>query len=204
MDEPKEVKTPEKEEKNPNSFVAALKKIYNFLWVSESGWSYLAFIIIAFVLLRFLMFPAFLYFSGYSDVAAVVSGSMDHGAVQIQHNFNAWLEFNGFTAENTSTWSYMNGLNVGDVIFVKNVSADEIKVGNIILFNSASGPIIHRVISINKVGEDYFYTTKGDANPASSPMEKNIPYTMLKGKLVNKLPYLGYPKVVFSWIIPWL
>lgn len=210
MGEPKDSKASEKEEKKVESKSEAkkspnfFKKIYNFLWVSESPWSYLAFVIIAFVFLRFIMFPAFLYFSDYSDVAAVVSGSMDHGDKQIDHNFDAWLGFNGFTEENVSTWPYQDGLNVGDVIFVKQVSAEEINVGDIILFNSPRGQIIHRVVSISKVDKDYFYTTKGDANPASSPTEKNIPYSLIKGKLVDKMPYLGYPKVVFSYIIPGL
>jgi hypothetical protein len=220
--EPKEVETKEEAEKEieaevmeqdpdmpkhpekPNPVVNAWKKIYNFLWVSESPWSYAAFIIIAFVILRFIAFPVFLYATGYSDIAAVVSGSMRHDATHINHNFDAWLEFNGHTQEEVSKWPYQKGLDIGDVIFVKEVTPEEISVGDVVLFYSPRGQIIHRVVSIEIIDNEYFYTTKGDANPAVSPTEKDIPYDKIKGELVKKVPYLGYPKVAFSYVVPWV
>lgn len=179
-----------------------IKKIYNFLWVSESPTSYIAFVIIAFIVLRFIAFPGFLMVTGYSDVAAVVSGSMIHNSDQFFHNHDSWLEFNGFTKEELSEWPYQNGLDVGDVIFVKSVEAEEINVGDVILFNSPRGQIIHRVVFVNKINDEYFFTTKGDANPGVSMLEKDIPYDNIKGELVSKIPYLGYPKVVFNYMIP--
>jgi hypothetical protein len=188
--------------KKPQNSGNIFKKIYNFLWVSENPWSYVAFIIVAFILLRFIVFPVFLYSTGYSDVAAVVSGSMRHDGVQFNHTFGTWLEFNGFTQEELSKWPYQDGLAIGDVIFVKVTAPEDIKVGDVVLFNSRQGQIIHRVVFIDKVNNEYFYTTKGDANPAISSIEKNLPYSSIKGELVNKIPFLGYPKVVLNYIIP--
>lgn len=194
---------PETPQQPPKKKTNLLKKIHNFLWVSESPWSYLAFVIIAFVVLRFIVFPVGLYVTGYSDVAAVVSGSMRHDAEQFDYNFYAWLEFNGYSEEEYSQWPYQNGLNIGDVIFVEKMPAEDIGVGDVILFNSQRGQIIHRVISIKEIDGDYFYTTKGDANAASLPLEKDIPYDLIKGELVNKISYLGYPKVALNYLLPW-
>ncbi|MCD6576120.1 MAG: signal peptidase I [Nanoarchaeota archaeon] len=179
----------------------SLKKVWHFLWEEESVASYVAFIVIAFVVLRFLFFPAVLLVTGYSDVAAVVSSSMHHDSLT-EHTFYDWLEFNGFNRSEVESWPYLDGLNVGDVIAVKKVPPEDIHVGDIILFYSNRGQIIHRVVFIKKVGNDYYYTTKGDANPAVMSIEKEIPYDEVKGKLVARIPYLGWPKVIFSKIIP--
>lgn len=180
----------------------SLKKIWHFLWEEESIASYVVFIIIAFVGLRFILFPAVLLVSGYSDIAAVVSGSMEHNALT-DHTFYDWLEFNGFNKSEANDWPFHNGLNVGDVIAVKKVPPDNIHVGDIILFYSNRGQIIHRVMYVKQdINGNYFYTTKGDANPTIMSIEKDIPYNEVKGKLVAKVPYLGWPKVIFSKLIP--
>ncbi len=179
----------------------SLKKVWHFLWEEESVASYTAFIIIAFVLLKFAVFPGVLLVTGYSDIAAVVSGSMHHDALT-DHTFYDWLEFNGFNKSEVENWPYLNGLNVGDVIAVKKVPASEIHVGDVILFYSSRGQIIHRVMYVKKIGNDYFYTTKGDANPMIMSLEKDIPYREVRGKLVAKVPYLGWPKVIFSKLVP--
>ena len=178
------------------------KKIWHFLWEEESALSYVVFIAVAFILLKFLVFPAALFVTGYSDVAAVVSGSMYHGDAQFNHSFNTWLEFHGYTQEQVSAWPFQNGLNVGDVILVKEFPAEQIKVGDIILFYAPQGQIIHRVIETKQVGNDTYYSTKGDANVASLTVEQDIPYSEIKGKLVSKIPFLGYPKVALTYILP--
>lgn len=184
------------EEKEEHKVKKNLKKVWHFLWEEESLASYIIFILIAFLVLRFIAFPGFLYFSGYSDVAAVVSPSMVHNDLT-NHTFYGWLAFNKISSEG---WPFMNGLNVGDVIFVKKVPAEEIKVGDIVLFYSTQGQIIHRVVEIKNEGGAYYYTTKGDANTVSMDLEKNLTYDMIKGKLMTKVPYFGYPKVALTYI----
>jgi signal peptidase I len=178
-----------------------LKKAYNFLWKEESLLSYAVFIIIAFVLLRFVAFPAFLYVTNYADVAAVISTSMQHSELT-DHTFNEWLRFNGFSEEEVAEWPYLDGLNVGDVIAVRAMPAGEIKPGDIVLFYTDRGQVIHRVMYVKQVGNEFFYTTKGDANPQISTVETDIPYSEIKGELVWKTPYLGYPRVLLSYLIP--
>ena len=178
------------------------KKIWHFLWHEESLISYAVFIIVAFVILKFIVFPGLLFATGYSDIAAVVSSSMYHGGDQFEHSFYAWLDFHGYEPEEVEQWPFMKGLNVGDVILVRKVPAEEIQVGDIILFYAPKGQIIHRVIEVKQVGDSYFYTTKGDANVAVMTIETDIPYSEIKGKLVNKIPFFGYPKVALTYVIP--
>lgn len=178
-----------------------IKKVWNFLWKEESLASYIAFTIVVFLLLRFVAFPIFLFVTGYSDVAAVVSSSMEHNALT-NYTFYRWLEFNGFNISEVRNWPYLDGLKVGDVVVVKKVPPEEIHVGDIILFYTEKGQIIHRVVYVRRSGNNYYYTTKGDANPIIMSVEKDIPYEEVKGKLVKKIPYIGWPKVIFSKIIP--
>ncbi len=183
------------------SIKKTIKKIWNFLWKEESLASYIAFIIVTFVFLRFLFFPVFLFLTGYSDVAAVVSSSMERNELT-EHTFYRWLEFNNFDMNEVEEWPFLEGLYIGDVIFVRNVEPEEIEVGDVILFYSGNKRIIHRVVFIEEENGNYFYTTKGDANSNISPSEENIPYELIKGKLFQRVPYLGYPRVVISWILP--
>ena len=178
------------------------KKIWHFLWDEESVVSYVVFIAVAFIVLKFLVFPGVLFVTGYSDIAAVVSTSMYHGDAQFNHSFYAWLEFNGYDISEVNEWPFQEGLNVGDVILVKKFPPEQIAVGDIVLFYAPQGQIIHRVIKTSQVGNDTFFTTKGDANVASLTIEKDIPYSEIKGKLVSKIPFLGYPKVALTYILP--
>jgi len=71
-----------------------------------------------------------------------------------------------------SSGSMIPVLQVNDVLIVQgNTSFDEVKKGDIIVFNRPSGHdrvIVHRVVSI--IDEEPFtIKTKGDANPASIP-----------------------------------
>ncbi len=178
-----------------------MKKIWNFLWKEESLASYVAFIIVAFIFLRFVFFPAFLFVTGYSDIAAVVSSSMERNELT-EHTFYRWLEYQGFDMEEVEEWPFLEGLYVGDVIFVEEVPPEEINVGDVVLFNINGKQIIHRVVFIEQEGTNYYYTTKGDANMQISESEMDIPHEYIKGKLVMRIPYLGYPRAILSFVTP--
>ena len=191
----------QKKQKVKPNIKGYLKKAYNFLWKEESLLSYAVFIILAFVILRFVAFPVVLYATGTTDIAAVVSTSMQHSDLT-NFTFNEWLTFHNFSAEAVAKWPYLEGLNLGDVIAVKKFPAQDIKPGDIILFYSDNLQVIHRVMYVKQVNGEYFYTTKGDANAQSSVKETDTPYAEVKGKLVWKVPYLGYPRVFLSYILP--
>jgi signal peptidase len=95
-----------------------------------------------------------------------------------------------------SSGSMIPNLNIFDVIVVQgHVSFDQLKIGDIIVFNRPDGHdkvIVHRVAEIlNK--DPLVIRTKGDANPGSIP-GTDFPITKNDyiGKVVYVIPQIGY------------
>ena len=74
-------------------------------------------------------------------------------------------------------------LSVGDLILVK--ESDSIEVNDVVVYQSVSSLIVHRVIEIN---EDQVLT-QGDANNVPDEM---IDKAMIKGKVFFSIPYAGH------------
>ncbi len=172
-----------------------LKKIWKFIWYDDSLLSWIVNILLAFLIVKFLIYPGLGFALGTTHpVVAVVSGSMHH-----DDGFDKWYDEKGdwynFSKEDMRKWSFSNGFNKGDIMILK--KAKDIEIGDIIVFNGASSnPIIHRVVFI---GEDY-YQTKGDNNADSFGQlgEKNIKENQIVGKAIGRVPFLGYIKILFT------
>ena len=82
-------------------------------------------------------------------------------------------------------------LKQGDIIFIKNISPENIKVDDIIVWQQEEkGFIIHRVIKIKESA----IITRGDANTAEDPpvaFEKIVGRTLEFRGNVLRIPYLG-------------
>ena len=75
---------------NKQEFKKILKKIWWFIWESNSIWSWIVNIILAFILIKFIVYPVIgLILSTSHPIVAVVSGSMEHDG-----NFQEWWESN--------------------------------------------------------------------------------------------------------------
>ncbi|MFZ0842785.1 MAG: signal peptidase I [Nitrosotalea sp.] len=95
-----------------------------------------------------------------------------------------------------SSGSMIPNLNIFDVIVVQgHVSFDQLKVGDIIVFNR---PVIHDKVIVHRVAEilnkdPLVIRTKGDANPGSIP---GTDYPITKGDYIGKveyvIPQIGY------------
>jgi len=101
-----------------------------------------------------------------------------------------------------SSGSMVPELEVFDVLVVQgNTPFEEIKVGDIIVFNRPSGHdrvIVHRVVAI--IDDDPFtLRTKGDANPASIP-GTDFPVTEEEyiGQVAYIIPQVGYITRILS------
>ena len=71
-----------------SKFRKFLKKLWYFLWEENSVWSWIANIALAFILIKFVVYPGIGLILGTNyPIVAVVSGSMEHGT-----DFDEWFE----------------------------------------------------------------------------------------------------------------
>lgn len=81
-------------------------------------------------------------------------------------------------------------INVGDLVFVKEINPNELKVGDIIAFRDSEDIVTtHRIVEIETKDNELCFVTKGDANNAN---DDGIVYSnMVEGKYQTKIAKLG-------------
>ena len=194
---------------NKKKVKKVLKGIWYFIWEDNSILSWLVNVVLAFILIKFIVYPGLgLLLSTSHPIVAVVSESMEHNI-----NFNQWWDKNGqwylkngIEEEDFSQFSLKNGFNKGDIMVLIGKKPQDVNVGDVIVFrNSRPDPIIHRVVKKWKDNSDYFFQTKGDNNRESikngSIDETNINQNQIIGKALFKIPILGYVKIWFVEIL---
>ncbi|MGV8150543.1 MAG: signal peptidase I [Candidatus Woesearchaeota archaeon] len=192
-----------------------MRKIWHFLWKEDSLLSWIVNIIIAFILIKFIIYPGLGLVLGTNlPVVAVISESMEHDgsfdewwaspAICSDNPLDnskctqgEWYAKEDITKEDFIKYPFKNGFNKGDIIVLRGVDIETLEVGEIIVFQSGLNyPIIHRAIENNDVVQ-----TKGDHNQAQivNPKlnEKYITKDQLIGKAWFRIPYLGYVKIWF-------
>ena len=178
--------------------MVTVKRIWNFIWHDDSIWSWLVNIALAFIIVKFILYPLIGLLLGTSyPVVAVMSGSMEHDG-----NFDQWWESQNklyeelkITKEQFKTFKFMNGFNKGDIIIL--TKAKDIQIGDVIVFSANTAePIIHRVVKTENGIQ-----TKGDHNLGSRQDEVNIDQTKILGKALFRVPYLGWLKLGFVSLI---
>lgn len=187
----------------------AWKKIRDFLNKDDSVLSLLANIAIAFIVIKYLVYPGLGLILGTSyPIVAVVSGSMEHDG-----SFDDWWKSDaiyesqkinqdefyqnyGITKSEFKEFSFKNGFNTGDIMILTGKDAENIEVGDVIVFRSTRpDPIIHRVIEKNIKDDKIFFKTKGDHNPTTHGFESSIPENDVIGVARFRVPYLGWVKI---------
>lgn len=95
-----------------------------------------------------------------------------------------------------ATGSMTPKIKVGDVVIVdQETQYQTLKEGEVIVYKYDNIIVVHRLVEIVKVGEDYYFYTKGDANNAK---DNYIIYpNMIVGRAKFRIPYIGLPTV---WI----
>tara|TARA_Y100000310_G_C20665189_1_gene807086 strand:+ start:1797 stop:2384 length:588 start_codon:yes stop_codon:yes gene_type:complete len=187
-----------------------LKKFYHFLVHDNSIWSWIVNIILAFIIVKFIIFPGMgLILSTDLPMVAVVSCSMEHNIgdedCSMGHlSFDDWWEQeqswyleNGIDKSAFESFKMKNGFNKGDVIILH--GKDEVEVGDIVVYDSGAHtyPIIHRVTLINE-GENTV-VVKGDNNDSPDPYDVNL--DGIRGTALYKIPYVGWVKIWFTSLI---
>ena len=201
-----------------------LKKIWWFIWEDNSIWSWIVNIILAFVIIKFLVYPGLgLAFGTNYPIVAVVSGSMEHdGNLEEWWPSPAacdkyicaqeqWYEPYNIKQTDFEDFIFKNGFNKGDIIFLRGVKSEDVKVGDVLVFMTPykKEPIIHRVVKITKEEStkisgstganiyEYIYQTKGDHNIDSGKYDYDISETNVIGRAWVRVPYLGWIKIGF-------
>ena len=95
----------------------------------------------------------------------------------------------GFTPTIIASGSMQPTLNPGDITLIINAPPTTIKIGDIIQYQTADAPIIHRVIDIYTSGNTLWFVTQGDANNAP---DNPINARNIMGKVVFTIPQLGW------------
>lgn len=183
------------------------QKIWHFLWYEDSVASWVVSIALAFILIKFIIYPGLgLVFGTQFPVVAVVSNSMEH-----EGSFDDWwmtqedlyLPLN-ITRNEFITYTMSNGFDKGDIIILFGEDPEDLERGEIIVYwGGKEYPIIHRIVAVhhNADGSPYF-ETKGDHNRGqiiNPPYldERHVRPDQIIGKAVFRVPYLGWVKIGF-------
>lgn len=210
--------------KNPqdsSQLLRYLKKTWYFIWYDDSMASWVINLLLAFVIIKYLVYPGLgLIFSTSFPIVAVVSESMEHPGgfdewwhseaycghhtcqVQCMCTQQDWYLGHNISKDFFKSYPFSNGFNKGDIMVLFGVEAKDVKIGQVIVFDANKEyPIIHRVIRIRNEEKIYF-ETKGDHNKNyiddGRLNEMAVSESQLLGKAVFRIPLLGYVKIWFT------
>lgn len=178
-------------------------KAWDFIWNDDSALSWVLNIIIAIILIKFIIYPAlgFILQTGF-PIVAVVSGSMEHDGSfdDFWNEQGTFYENRGINKTEFLSYPFKNGFNTGDIMILYGTKPENLKRGDIIVFQSPakSDPIIHRIIDIREVDGKYHFTTKGDHNQDvyGAIGENDIIQDRVYAQAVIRVPFLGWVKIV--------
>lgn len=110
--------------------------------------------------------------------------------VIVASNQNHPPRFFGVSISYVPTDSMVDTIQPGEYVLFTKVDAEDVQVGDIIVYRSKEGPmagnyIIHRVIEM----KDGYFVTKGDHNPVAD--EEKITPDMVHGRFVCVLGFLS-------------
>src|SRR3989338_2483501 len=195
------------------------RKIWKFIWEDDSIYSWIVNIVLAYVLIKFIVYPTLGFvLSTTHPIVAVVSGSMEHDG-----RFDNWWssraacsnsactqeEFYsvyGISNDKFKRFDFPNGFNKGDIMILYGSKPKNLAIGDVLIFKaSRPDPIIHRIIKINAADGSYSFQTKGDHNSNSISSgdftELDIRDDQIIAKAIFRVPYLGYIKIWFVELV---
>jgi len=191
--------------KGKNNALEFIKKFWDFIWNGDSFLSWISFLVIIFIFIKFIFFPTVSFIMGTSlPIVIVESCSMYHGS-----NFEDWWNANGNWYEDHNmdksqfeSYSLKNGFSKGDIFIVRGVKQEDLKIGDVIIFEGGNTkrPIIHRLVNTNP------FQTKGDNNKGQFSLSNNnagineleIKNEQIIGKATFiKIPFIGWLKLIF-------
>lgn len=93
-----------------------------------------------------------------------------------------------------ATPSMTGELNVGDAVIWEKYDGDLIEEGDVVVFTkTAETMVVHRVVKIQRLNGEVYYTTKGDANDSADP--GYITAANIEGIVRFKVSHIGHPSL---------
>lgn len=195
------------------------KRLWRFFWHDDSFASWIANIIVAFLVIRYIFYPLLGILLGTSfPIVAVVSESMEHGLYgeklcgnyyeDFKESFDnywevcgSWYEEREISKKQFRDFPFPNGFNKGDVIILWRANGNNVEVGDILIFQgNRPQPLIHRVVKKWEEEGEKLYQTKGDHNSGiltGESGEEQIHEERIYGQGLLRVPYLGWAKILF-------
>jgi len=83
-------------------------------------------------------------------------------------------------------------IEVGSLVVTRPVSAGDLQVGDVVVFESPSNGVTltHRIVEVREEGSERLFRTKGDASPGGDPLE--IDLSEGTQQVAFHVPYVGY------------
>lgn len=185
-----------------------LKRVWKFLWHEDTPLSWIVSIVLAFIIVKFVIYPGIGFVFGTTHpIVAVVSGSMEHNGLDFDswwEENKEWYESQGISKEMFHDFKFRNGFNKGDIMIVFGKEAKNINNGDILIFQSTTRyPVIHRIVKIWEEDGEYYFQTKGDNNARSESRlkEEEIDEGRIVGVATIRVPYLGWIKIMFTKLV---
>ena len=191
------------------------KKFWYLLWEDNSIKGWLFSLVILFVFIKFIFFPFLNLTTGTTLPLAIVESCSMYHQGNIFSNFNDWFGRHDakYSIINLSKiefqdFSFKNGFDKGDILFIVKADPEKLKIGDIIAFNAGTSgtPVIHRIVKIENKNGQKIFSTMGDnnakmlipTNNLGGVDETAITSNQLVGKAVFRVaPWFGWVKLVF-------
>ncbi|MCR4327438.1 MAG: signal peptidase I [Nanoarchaeota archaeon] len=182
------------------------KKFWFIVWKDDSFKGWIISLIFLLIVIKGIFFPLLSLVTGTPLPLAIVESCSMYHDKNILSDFDLWWEnheqkYFPFLIEKSEfeSFHFKNGFNKGDILFVTGIKPENVKNGQIIIFDTGGGtPVIHRVVSVTREGEKYIFSTIGDNNNGQLAVEKIIYENQLVGTpRANILPYAGWIKLIF-------
>ncbi|MFH1400442.1 MAG: signal peptidase I [Nanoarchaeota archaeon] len=212
-----------KEASDRNPVLRYAKRSWYFLWYEDSLLSWIVNFVLAFVVIKFLVYPGLGAIMGTSHpIVAVVSGSMEHHgsfeqwwtspaycgppgcSISCQCTQQEWYIDKDINIDTFQTFPFRNGFDKGDIIVLFGVKPDQVKLGDVIVFQARKPyPIIHRVVRLPTQTQPFFQT-KGDNNMnmisefdqgSAILNEEAVGKDSVIGRAAFRIRFVGYIKI---------
>jgi hypothetical protein len=158
--------------------------------------------------IKLIFFPGLSLITGTQLPLAIVESCSMYHEGNFFSDFDEWFERHErkydrkrIEYEDFLGFPFKKGFNKGDILFIIGADAEDLEIGDVIVFQgNQKNPIIHRIIdkNVNKDDGRIYFSTIGDNNNGQLQEEDKIYETQIIGKAVFRIaPYVGWGKLMF-------